>query len=208
MPTSAGPLPRSASTSSQVKRYLRVGTVALRQPHHRARRRQPQHRARVGARGRDQAAIVEPHIGQEALVALDQRAAQEGCGKAHGRQGMPAGVREGKTLCCAASHGRHRAVRMLPVMASRTCRGAANVVRRHDRHRQQVGFGAFAACRSSSFLHGRLGHRMTAASWAGRRGASLIRSVLKRCVGPAHRCRAPRAAACASTPTATRARSG
>jgi len=58
--------------------------VALRQPHHGAGRSKAHHRAGVGAGGGDDAAVVEAHVGEEALVALNERAAQQRTGQAHG----------------------------------------------------------------------------------------------------------------------------
>ena len=84
MPTSVGPLPRSASTSSQVKRYLRVG-LSLSDSH----TTEPGAISPIiepvfGQVAVIEPSVVQPHVGQEALVALDQRAANEGGGEAHG----------------------------------------------------------------------------------------------------------------------------
>ena len=94
MPTSVGPLPRSASTSSQVWRYLRVGLSLSDSQTTAPAAVRPIMESGVGASGRDGATVIQPHVGEEPLVALEQSAAHEGRGQvAWQGQPMPAGVR-------------------------------------------------------------------------------------------------------------------
>src|SRR5215831_7491256 len=62
---------------------LARGTVALRKPHHCPWHGEAQHGACVGAGRGDDEAVVEAHVGQKALVALNEGAAHKRGGQAH-----------------------------------------------------------------------------------------------------------------------------
>ena len=88
MPTSVGPLPRSASTSSQVWRYLRVG-LSLSDSHTREPGAvRPIIEPVLGQLAVIDAAVVQAHVGEEALVALDQGAAKQRRGQSHGERNV------------------------------------------------------------------------------------------------------------------------
>ncbi len=84
MPTSSGPLPRSASTSSQVKRYLRVSLSLSDSQTIEPGAVSPSIEPVLGQVAVIEPAVVEPDVGQEALVALYERAANQRGGEAHG----------------------------------------------------------------------------------------------------------------------------
>ncbi len=62
--------------------------VAFGEPHGGAGGGETQHRAGVGAGRRHRLAAVEPDVGEEALVALEQAAAEKGRGESHPRRFM------------------------------------------------------------------------------------------------------------------------
>ena len=78
MPTSDGALAEVGLHQLPGEAILAGGAVALGEPDDRAGRGEAQHRAGVGAGGGDEPPVVQAHVGQEPLVALDQRAAQRG----------------------------------------------------------------------------------------------------------------------------------
>ena len=58
--------------------------VGHREPYRASRLGKPQHGTGVGTGGGDRVAVVEADVGEEPLVALDERAAEEGGGELHG----------------------------------------------------------------------------------------------------------------------------
>src|ERR1700687_4066655 len=80
MPTSSGPPPKSTSISSQLWASLRLGLSDF-DSHTRARRIEADHRSRIGAVHRHGFARRQHDVGEEALVAFDQRRGQERSGE-------------------------------------------------------------------------------------------------------------------------------